>query len=160
MNIPEEIQKLQELHSKGALTDEEFSKAKSAVIAGQSTPVVSPTPAPAEPPRRWKLPWGLMILSTILLVAFFTNPDRASLEKTWRENREKNRAKAGMLEKLAEDALVDVSFERRNYYLFSIGTAKVRVRLGGPEQEVEILGAFGRWWLELPNSPLDETKKK
>lgn len=36
MNLADEIQRLQQLHVTGALTDEEFAKAKSAVLAGES----------------------------------------------------------------------------------------------------------------------------
>ena len=107
-----------------------------------------------------KGPWGYVIVAAILVVAFVTNPDRASLEKTCRENMAQNRAKVGMLEKLAADALLDVSYERKDYYLFSIGTVKARVRLGGPQVDIEVFGAFGRWWFELLDTPLLEKKKK
>ena len=36
MNIADELRKLQELHSSGALTDEEFAQAKAAVLEGAS----------------------------------------------------------------------------------------------------------------------------
>jgi hypothetical protein len=36
MNIADEIQRLEELHRKGALTPEEFAQAKAAVLAGKS----------------------------------------------------------------------------------------------------------------------------
>jgi hypothetical protein len=36
MNIADELRKLQELHSKGALTDEEFAKAKAEILDGRS----------------------------------------------------------------------------------------------------------------------------
>ncbi len=107
-----------------------------------------------------KGPWGYVIVAAILVVAFVTNPDRASLEKACRENMAENRAKVGMLEKLAADALLDVSYERKDYYLFSIGTVKARVRLGGPQVDIEVFGAFGRWWFELLDTPLHEAKKK
>jgi Short C-terminal domain len=41
MNISDEIRKLQELHDRGALTDDEFSQAKAAVLAGASRPADS-----------------------------------------------------------------------------------------------------------------------
>jgi hypothetical protein len=44
LTIADELRKLQELHSAGALTDEEFSQAKSAVLNG-----TGPVPSPARP---------------------------------------------------------------------------------------------------------------
>jgi hypothetical protein len=41
MNISDEIRKLQELHDRGALTDDEFTQAKAAVLAGASRPADS-----------------------------------------------------------------------------------------------------------------------
>jgi phage shock protein PspC (stress-responsive transcriptional regulator) len=42
MNVAEEIEKLQVLHARGALTDEEFARAKQAVLSG------SPPALPAQ----------------------------------------------------------------------------------------------------------------
>jgi hypothetical protein len=49
MNIADELRKLQELHSSGALTDEEFAQAKAAVLNTASTHVpVNPDTNPAS----------------------------------------------------------------------------------------------------------------
>jgi Short C-terminal domain len=42
MNIADELQKLQELHRTGALTDEEFATAKAAVLAAKTTGADAP----------------------------------------------------------------------------------------------------------------------
>lgn len=170
MNIADEIAKLQQLHDSGALSGEEFAKAKAAVLEkppSKSFRIGSKPLAWCEvgfsvfvgvvllsaaffwlPAGPWRWIFGIaggifvvvavgetiakvtrlhswiFCIALLHLVAFITNPDQASLEKTCRENMEKNRAKTGTLEKLAGDALVDVSFERKNYYVFSIGTVR------------------------------------
>ena len=43
MNISEELQKLQQLHQSGAITEEEFAKAKAQLLAGSPQPVDSAT---------------------------------------------------------------------------------------------------------------------
>src|SRR5690348_5211282 len=43
MNLADELQKLQELHRSGALTDEEFAAAKAAVLAKGNTEAAAPT---------------------------------------------------------------------------------------------------------------------
>ena len=42
MNIADELQKLQELHRTGALTDEEFATANAAVLAAKTTGADAP----------------------------------------------------------------------------------------------------------------------
>ena len=155
MNIPEEIQKLQELHRTGALTDAEFTAAKSAVLAGLTNPPPVPLAAPPPPaPVAGEGPWvclgALFIPAVIAGIAFYTNPDQASLEAACRRNQAENRAKAGLFEKVAGDLLLDVSVERKNYYLLSIGTVTSKVRLGGPElAKADVIGCFGHWWFEF-----------
>lgn len=160
MNIAEEMEKLQDLHRRGALSTAEFEKAKAAVLDSAHASGPSQVPTLAEPAPRWKVPWGTLILLSVILLAFLTNPDRASLEKVCRDNMKENSANDGVLKKLAGAVLVETTFERKNYYVFSLGTIKSRVRMGGPQVEVEVLGAFGHWWFELLNTPLYETRKK
>jgi len=161
MSVADEIQHLQDLHRNGALSDEEFAKAKAAVIANQLASSPATTLSPHTPPPRWQPPWKLLTVIAVLLAAFFSNPDRASLEKTCRQNIEEKRAKSGSLEKLIGNALVDFSFERKNYYLFSVGTVTSEARIGLTSKRVvktEVIGLFGRWWLEFPVALSVETK--
>ncbi len=116
---------------------------------------------------------GIMVV-VIAGAAFLTNPDQAQLEKRWRESLEEFLDQRERPPKAILDALIELSFERKNYYLFSVGTVKWRRRTafstgakgllevviarlferlsknapqGGEER---ILGAFGRWWFEWP----------
>jgi uncharacterized Tic20 family protein len=68
MNIAEEIQKLQELRDKGALSEEEFVKAKAAII----NPPAAPTgfaPSPMTPERRAEQErlWAMLMHFSLLL---------------------------------------------------------------------------------------------
>ncbi len=153
-----ELAKLTELYRVGGLTENEFAKAKAAVISGNTASREQLTLAPLGPSRGWTVPWKLILTIGFFAAAYFTNPDQASLEKVCRETMEKNKAKAGMLENLAANAFLDVSFERKNYYLFSVGTIRSRVHLVRTQVDIEVLGAFGRWWFELLETPLYQKK--
>jgi hypothetical protein len=48
MTMADEMRKLLELRDSGALTDEEFAKAKAAVLAGETSPASAPAPTTAE----------------------------------------------------------------------------------------------------------------
>lgn len=47
MSLSDEIAKLQELHQRGALSDEEFTQAKARLLDGSAAPSNTPDPAPA-----------------------------------------------------------------------------------------------------------------
>ncbi len=98
------------------------------------------------------IPWGFLLLLAILATAYFTNPDTDSLKKTVQETWDKNMQDAELLEWVVGETMVEVSCQRDDYYLFSIGTIKSQLRFGGPNVEVQVIGAFGRWWFELPGS--------
>jgi len=73
MALSDDLKALEELHSKGRLTDQEFSAAKSAAIANATgtTPQAAAAPAPATsaPPAAGKKasPWPRIVLALILL---------------------------------------------------------------------------------------------
>ena len=205
MNVPQEIQKLEELLLTGALTDAEFAEAKAGLLAGgadasrQSLQDRLKWPqigcgyilslallavallAFAPTTGRWVLLlfsglvfiistletiarlihvparvvhavfWGLPVFGALL-----TNPNQAQLELAVRQNILRNTVIADLPEKAAEAVLAKTSYEVRNYYLFSAGTVRSGLGIGGAKLKVEVLGAFGVWWLELLERPLFE----
>jgi uncharacterized Tic20 family protein len=72
MNIAEEISKLQELRDKGALTEEEFVKAKAAILNPPAAPAV-PAYAPMTPERQAEQErlWAMLMHFSLLLVYAF-----------------------------------------------------------------------------------------
>ncbi|MCY2988936.1 MAG: hypothetical protein NTY19_13855 [Planctomycetota bacterium] len=91
-----------------------------------------------------------------LFGALLTNPDQAQLEQTTRQSILRDSVIAGVPENLANAVLARNSYEVKNYYLFSFGTVKSGVGIGGPRIKVEVFGAFGVWWLALLEKPLFE----
>lgn len=72
MNIAEEISRLQELRDKGALSEEEFIKAKAAIINPQTTPVASaPTPMTPERQAEQERLWAMLMHFSLLLTYAF-----------------------------------------------------------------------------------------
>jgi uncharacterized protein len=68
MNIAEEISKLQELRDKGALSEEEFVKAKAAIINPQAAPVgFAPTPMTPERQAEQERLWAMLMHFSLLL---------------------------------------------------------------------------------------------
>jgi len=71
--LSDDLKALEELHSKGRLTDQEFTAAKSAAIANAtgtvSQPAAAPAPAvsPAPAVRKKSSPWRRIVLAVILL---------------------------------------------------------------------------------------------
>ncbi len=68
MNIAEEISKLQELRNKGALSEEEFVKAKAAIINPPAAPT-APAYAPMTPERQAEQErlWAMLMHFSLLL---------------------------------------------------------------------------------------------
>lgn len=69
MNIAEEINRLQELRDKGALSEEEFVKAKAAILNPQVAPPVAAPMTPerqAEQERTWAMLMHFALLLNIL----------------------------------------------------------------------------------------------
>ncbi|NLH17479.1 MAG: DUF4870 domain-containing protein [Phycisphaerae bacterium] len=69
MNIAEEINRLQELRDKGALSEEEFVKAKAAILNPPATPAASVPMTPerqAEQERTWAMLLHFALLLKIL----------------------------------------------------------------------------------------------
>lgn len=68
MNIAEEISKLQELRDKGALSEEEFVKAKAAILNPPAAPAV-PAYAPMTPERQaeQERTWAMLMHFALLL---------------------------------------------------------------------------------------------
>lgn len=66
MNIAEEINRLQELRDRGALSEEEFVKAKAAILNPPATPAAS---APMTPERRaeQERTWAMLMHFALLL---------------------------------------------------------------------------------------------
>lgn len=157
MTLSEEINNLQSLRGQGILTEEEFEKAKATIIAGERRTNDSNSQATPEVHAIVRVPWFFLFLVSIVLAAYVTNPDQASLEAICRENIERNQADAGFLERVATGALLDISYKRKDFYVFSIGTVESTTRIGGPKVTVEVLGTFGHWWFELLDTPLYET---
>jgi uncharacterized protein len=65
MGMAEEIQKLDELRKSGALTEEEFQKAKAALLAGLAPPL-PPLPPPAKSVEQETKTWGLFLHLSLL----------------------------------------------------------------------------------------------
>ena len=99
-----------------------------------------------------------MITLSLVILAFFTNPDTNSLatasKKKMEEGRLKDSVTSSITSRIAAAVLLDTRYERKNYYVFSIGVVTHRLRLGGPEVKIELLGAFGHWWFEFVDTPL------
>jgi len=66
MNIPEQLQKLQDLREAGGLSDEEFARAKAAILAG-SAPAARPPASKDEQTRQWALLLHLSLLAGFLI---------------------------------------------------------------------------------------------
>jgi hypothetical protein len=72
--LSDDLKALEELHSKGRLTDQEFTAAKSAAIANASGAVAqaSAAPAPAIAPspatKKKSSPWPRIVLALVFLV--------------------------------------------------------------------------------------------
>jgi uncharacterized protein len=60
MNLTDELQKLQELHHAGGLSDEEFVRAKAALLRGTAPPPV-PCPPPAQTQEQATRQWAMFI---------------------------------------------------------------------------------------------------
>ena len=69
MNIADELQKLEELHRAGTLSDEEFAKAKAAVLAGSAASATQSPEALAAATERQTRLWA-MFLHLSLLAGF------------------------------------------------------------------------------------------
>jgi hypothetical protein len=54
MALSDELTKLQDLHQRGALTDEEFSRAKDRLLDESAAPTATSTPSPAGRPGRYR----------------------------------------------------------------------------------------------------------
>jgi uncharacterized protein len=68
MNIAEEISKLQELRDKGTLSEEEFVKAKAAIINPPAAPVgYAPTSMTPERQAEQERLWGMLMHFSLLL---------------------------------------------------------------------------------------------
>jgi len=73
MTLSDDLKALEELHSKGRLTDQEFTAAKSAAITNATGTIpqaaAAPTPAvsPAPVVKKKSSPWPRMVLGLILL---------------------------------------------------------------------------------------------
>lgn len=205
MSVAKEIQRLEELHLTGALSDEEFAEAKAGVLAG-GTDI---SPQAAQDRLKWpQIGCGYVVGLILLAVAYFalsshtgrgilflcsglvfiistletiarlthvparvvhavfwllpffgallTNPDQSTLEQTARQNILRNTVIADLPQKAAEAVLAKTSYEVTNYYLFSIGTVRSGVGIGGAKLKVETIGAYGHWWFELLEKPLFE----
>jgi len=69
MNIADELQKLDELHRSGTLSDEEFARAKAAVLGagpqpppgGQVPPPAQAIPPPARSPEEQTRQWSMFV---------------------------------------------------------------------------------------------------
>src|SRR5262245_37860243 len=73
MSLTDELQRLRELHQSGALSDEEFTQAKAALIGN---PRSEPTPkSPPGPGRRARY-YGLMLWESDVMIGFFPDPPR------------------------------------------------------------------------------------
>ncbi len=72
MNIAEEIQRLQDLRDKGALSEEEFVKAKAAILNPPTTPTPSASAAmtPERQAEQERL-WGMLMHFSLLLTYAF-----------------------------------------------------------------------------------------
>ena len=147
MNIAEEIAKLEELHRKGTLNDDEFSRAKAVVLEGKSAGAITPGGSPPQQSWAKNVRWGFFVLLAIGIIAFVTNPDEAKYKHDMAIKDQRN-----LFEKATGAALADVSFERTNYFLFSTGKLNIRLRLTGEEGNAVFIGAFGRWWYDYPVS--------
>ena len=168
MNIADEIQKLEDLRRSGALNEAEFAQAKAVVLASQHTS--PPAPASAPPPApvaRGKPPFGcltgLVIFGIIAIIAFATNPQEDSLKVALRKNREAQRGKDGLLGKAADAALdlaLELTIERKSYGVVSIATIKQKDRVFGVDlnRETQVIGFFGRWWLESSDTGLRDKR--
>jgi uncharacterized Tic20 family protein len=68
MNIAEEIQKLQDLRDKGALSEEEFVKAKAAIINPPAAPAgFAPSPMTPERQAEQERLWAMLMHFSLLL---------------------------------------------------------------------------------------------
>lgn len=66
MDIPDQLQKLQDLREAGALSDDEFARAKTAILAG-SAPVARPPASKEQQTRQWALLLHLSLLAGFLI---------------------------------------------------------------------------------------------
>jgi uncharacterized Tic20 family protein len=66
MDIPDQLRRLQELHEAGTLSDEEFARAKTAVLAGMAPPARPPALQEQET-RQWALVLHLSLLAGFLI---------------------------------------------------------------------------------------------
>jgi len=77
MNIADELQKLEELHRAGTLSDEEFARAKASVLAGSAPPAAASTSGAQSPEalaaskdretRQWAMFLHLSLLAGFLV---------------------------------------------------------------------------------------------
>ena len=156
MTIAEELQKLKDLHEKGVLTDEEFAKAKAAVLSGIHPRSAANSAETATQPLQAGGPWGCIgcLVFTVApfvllgLIAWASNPDQASLEKAWKEHysRTMQKNKANLFERAAAKVLIETAVERKNFFFFSIGEIKAGIRFDDQKATGHVIGAFGNWW--------------
>ena len=66
MDIPDQLRKLQDLREAGALSDEEFARAKAAVLGGSAPPAWPPA-SREQQTRQWALLLHLSLLAGLLI---------------------------------------------------------------------------------------------
>jgi len=66
MDIPDQLRNLQDLHEAGALSDEEFARAKAAVLARSASPARPPA-SEEQQTRQWALLLHLSLLAGFLI---------------------------------------------------------------------------------------------
>jgi DNA repair protein Crb2 Tudor domain/Agenet domain len=130
--------------AEGAAASVQAPTAPAPAQGGGSSAV--PTP-PSTSQRHTSRGWLLFFLVAGALIACFSNPDLPLLEQTAR----RHLSASGQVE--GAEAPPRLSFDLKNYHLFSIGTvtADVRGKAGaGRLIRYECVGAFGCWWVEKP----------
>jgi uncharacterized protein len=66
MNLTEELEKLQQLHGSGALSDEEFAKAKERLLNTPLPPTVSPDITPVVNKEQQSRQWAMLLHFSLL----------------------------------------------------------------------------------------------
>ena len=152
MSMAEELERLQGLHRGGTLSDQELAQAKQAVLDGQPAAGTAPAVPGERPGSLMRIPWVGLFLVGFLVAAYASNPSRPALEKTYKEQLERRVADEGWLKRNTIKAVgkLSVSYSRQDYGLFSVGLVTVHVPFLSGTQRAYYVGAFGRWWLEMP----------